>query len=304
MSSWDPVALECLAAIVEEGGFERAAQRLHITQSAVSQRLRALEAQVGSVLVERTRPVKPTSAGRLLLKHAKQLRLLRADLAHELQELAPQTGQSLAGEIVSIAINADSIATWAMTALDELVKSGLPLEVVVDDQDFTQELLRSGQVMGCVTTLSQALRGCTVQPLGAMRYVAVASREFAQQRLPQGLTRKNFNQLPYLSFNRKDDMQAEFVARCLGLRNVSLQHQILLPSCEAQVRAVRAGWGVGVLPQLLVQPALDAGELIDVATGHALSIALFWHCWNLESRVLARVSQALLGKARQVLQAV
>jgi LysR family transcriptional regulator (chromosome initiation inhibitor) len=144
----------------------------------------------------------------------------------------PAPGQSLAGEIVSIAINADSIATWAMTALDELVKSGLPLEVVVDDQDFTQELLRSGQVMGCVTTLSQAMRGCTVQPLGAMRYVAVASAEFARQRLPQGLTRKNFNQLPYLSFNRKDDMQAEFVARCLGLRNVSLQHQICCPAAR------------------------------------------------------------------------
>ena len=302
MSSWDPAALECLAAIVEEGGFERAAQKLHITQSAVSQRLRALEAQVGSVLVERTRPVKPTSAGRLLLKHAKQLRLLRADLAHDLQELAPQTGQSLAGEIVSIAINADSIATWAMTALDDLARSGLPLEVVVDDQDFTQELLRSGQVMGCVTTLAQALRGCAVQPLGAMRYVAVASAEFAQDKLPQGLTRKNFNQFPYLSFNRKDDMQAEFVARCLGLRGVSLQHQILLPSCEAQVRAVQAGWGVGVLPELLVRPALQAGALVDVAPGHALAIDLFWHCWNLESRVLSRVSLALLETAGRLLE--
>ena len=303
MNSWDPAALECLAAIVEEGGFERAAQKLHITQSAVSQRLRALEAQVGSVLVERTRPVKPTSAGRLLLKHAKQMRLLRADLARDLQELAPQTGQSLAGEIVSIAINADSIATWAMTALDELVRSGLPLEVVVDDQDFTQELLRSGQVMGCVTTLNQALRGCTVQPLGAMRYVAVASAEFAQEKLPQGLTRKNFNQLPYLSFNRKDDMQAEFVARFLGLKKLSLQHQILLPSCEAQVRAVRAGWGLAVLPELLVRPALQAGDLVDAAPGHALPIALYWHCWNLESRVLTRVSQALLSKARELLNA-
>ena len=302
MNSWDPAALECLAAIVEEGGFERAAQKLHITQSAVSQRLRALEAQVGSVLVERTRPVKPTSAGRLLLKHAKQLRLLRADLAHDLQELAPQTGQSLAGEIVSIAINADSIATWAMTALDDLARSGLPLEVVVDDQDFTQELLRSGQVMGCVTTLAQALRGCAVQPLGAMRYVAVASAEFAQDKLPQGLTRKNLNQFPYLSFNRKDDMQAEFVARCLGLRGVSLQHQILLPSCEAQVRAVEAGWGVGVLPELLVQPALQSGALVDVAPGHALAIDLFWHCWNLESRVLSRVSLALLETAGQLLE--
>ena len=301
MTTWDPAALECLAAIVEEGGFERAAQKLHITQSAVSQRLRTLEAQVGSVLVERTRPVKPTSAGRLLLKHAKQMRLLRADLARDLQELAPQTGQSLAGEIVSIAINADSIATWAMTALDDLARGGLPLEVVVDDQDFTQELLRSGQVMGCVTTLSQAMRGCAVQPLGAMRYVAVASAEFSSEKLPQGLTRKNFNQQPYLSFNRKDDMQAEFVARCLGLKSVSLQHQILLPSSEAQVRAVRAGWGVGVLPELLVQPALETGELVDVAPGHALAIALFWHCWNLESRVLARVSHALLQTAERLL---
>ena len=145
------------------------------------------------------------------------------------------------------------------------------------------------------------MRGCTVQPLGAMRYVAVASAEFASEKLPQGLTRKNFNQLPYLSFNRKDDMQAEFVARCLGLKSLSLQHQILLPSCEAQVRAVRAGWGVGVLPELLVQPALETGELVDVAPGHALAIALFWHCWNLESRVLARVSHALLQTAGQLL---
>jgi LysR family transcriptional regulator (chromosome initiation inhibitor) len=58
-----------------------------------------------------------------------------------------------------------------------------------------------------------------------------------------------------------------------------------------------------VLPQLLVQPALEAGDLVEIAPGHALSIALFWHCWNLESRVLAHVSQALLGKARQLLQA-
>ena len=142
MSHWDPIALECLAAIIEEGSFERAAQKLNVTQSAVSQRLRALEGAAGSVLIVRMRPLKPTSAGRLLLKHAKQLRLLRADLARDLQELAPQNGQALAGESISIAINADSIATWAMPALDTLVHEGLPLEVVVDDQDFTQDLLR------------------------------------------------------------------------------------------------------------------------------------------------------------------
>src|SRR4051794_30312653 len=131
MQSFDPAALECLAAIVEEGGFERAAQRLHITQSAVSQRLRALEAQVGTVLLVRTRPLKPTSAGYLLLKHTKQMRLLRADLERDLRELAPS---SAAGggdeERVSIAVNADSIATWALPALNALARQGLPLEII------------------------------------------------------------------------------------------------------------------------------------------------------------------------------
>src|SRR5688572_24357653 len=163
MSTFDPAALECLAAIVEEGGFDRAAQRLNITQSAVSQRLRALEAQVGTVLIVRSRPIRPTAAGQLLLKHTKQLRLLRVDLDRDLQELAPSsTGGLREDERISVAVNADSIATWALPALNELVRQGLPLEIITDDQDFTHEWLREGQVLGCITTVKQALRGCRV----------------------------------------------------------------------------------------------------------------------------------------------
>ena len=159
MSTFDPDALECLAAIIEEGGFERAAQRLSITQSAVSQRLRALEAQVGTVLIVRSRPLKPTPAGQLMLKHAKMMRLLRADLEKDLRELAPSsTGGGREEDRISVAINADSIATWALPALSPLAQSGLPIEIIHDDQDFTHEWLREGQVLGCVTTLKQALR--------------------------------------------------------------------------------------------------------------------------------------------------
>src|SRR3954465_825830 len=107
MTTFDPAALEALAAIVEEGGFDRAAQRLNITQSAVSQRLRALEAQVGTVLIVRSRPLRPTAAGNLLLKHTRQLRLLRADLERDLHELAPgTTGGAREEERISIAVNA------------------------------------------------------------------------------------------------------------------------------------------------------------------------------------------------------
>lgn len=297
MSTFDPDALECLAAIVEEGGFERAAQRLSITQSAVSQRLRALEAQVGTVLIVRTRPLKPTLAGQLLLKHTKQLRLLRADLERDLKELAPSSlGGAREEERVSIAINADSIATWALPALNELARQGLPMEIIADDQDFTHDRLREGQVLGCVTTLKQALRGCKVVPLGAMQYVAVAQAQYAQAHCPKGLSQHNFREVPFIAFNRKDDMQSEFVGKAFGLNRVALS-QLFVPSSEGQLRAVLAGWGVSVVPQLLARGLLEQGLLVNVAPGYALPIQLFWHCWNLESEVLDALSAALTQAA-------
>ncbi|MGA8390952.1 MAG: LysR family transcriptional regulator ArgP [Burkholderiaceae bacterium] len=297
MSTFDPDALECLAAIVEETGFERAAQRLNITQSAVSQRLRALEAQVGTVLIVRSRPLRATAAGLLLLKHTKQMRLLRADLERDLRELAPSsTGGGREEERISIAINADSIATWALGALGDLVRQGLPLEIITDDQDFTQEWLRSGQVLGCVTTLKQPLRGCRLVPLGAMDYIAVASPAYAEVHAPQGLTPHNFSRIPFMAFNRKDDMQGEFVGKAFGLKRVALS-QMFVPSSEGQVRAVRAGWGASVLPALLVRDLISDGHLVDLAPGRTLPIQLYWHCWNLESEVLDALSAALTRAA-------
>ena len=302
MSTFDPDALECLAAIVEEGGFERAAQRLSITQSAVSQRLRALEAQVGTVLIVRSRPLKATSAGQLLLKHTKQLRLLRADLERDLKELAPSsTGGAREEERISIAINADSIATWALPALNELARQGLPLEIITDDQNFTHGWLREGQVLGCVTTLKQALRGCRVVPLGAMNYVAIALPAWAQAHCPKGLTPHNFRALPFIAFNRKDNMQTEFVSKAFGLKRVTLS-QLFVPSSEGQVRAVLAGWGVSVVPELLARGLLAQGQLVNVAPGHTLPIQLYWHCWNLESEVLDALNAALTQAAAQALR--
>jgi LysR family transcriptional regulator, chromosome initiation inhibitor len=301
MSTFDPDALECLAAIVEEGGFERAAQRLSITQSAVSQRLRALEAQVGTVLIVRSRPLKPTSAGQLLLKHTKQLRLLRADLERDLKELAPSSiGGTREEERISIAINADSIATWALPALDDLARQGLPMEIITDDQDFTQEWLREGQVLGCVTTLKQALRGCKVVPLGAMPYVAVAQAQYAREHFPAGLSQHNFRDVPFIAFNRKDDMQSEFVGAAFGLKHVSL-NQLFVPSSEGQVRAVLAGWGVSVVPELLARGLLEQGRLVNIAPSQVLPIQLFWHCWNLESEVLDAMTAALTRAASAAL---
>ena len=131
-------------------------------------------------------------------------------------------------------------------------------------------------------------------PLGAMDYVVVANPDYAASRLPKGLTAHNFRDVPFLAFNRKDDMQVEFVAKAFGLKRVTLT-QTFVPSAEGQVRALLAGWGVGVVPKLLVEGLIARGELINIAPTQVLQIQLYWHCWNLASEVLDELSAALTG---------
>ena len=301
MSPFTPDLLECLAAIVEEGGFERAAKRLSITQSAVSQRLRSLETLAGTVLIIRGRPLKPTPAGRLLLKHTMQIRLLHTDLEHELRNLNPGATVSAIGEErVSIAINEDSIATWALPAFNDLVKQGMALEIIADDQNFTQDWLREGQVLGCVTTLNKALRGCKVVPLGAMPYVAVANPTTIARFCPGGLTRHSFQKLPFIAFDRKDYLHSDFIGRVFKLKQVNL-YQCFVPSSEGQVRAVLNGWGASILPEILVRPHIESGQLVDLAPGTVLHVKLYWHCWNLDSAVLNSLSEAVISAAKAAL---
>jgi len=301
MNGFDSAALDCLAALADELGFERAALRLAITQSAVSQRLRALEAQVGQPLVVRSRPLRLTEAGKVLLRFARQMQALQVDVARELGErVAPQSR-------LAIAVNADSLATWVLPALDALVQQGLRegygLELVVDDQDFTHDSLRQGAVLGCVSTVAEALQGCRVQPLGVMRYVAVASPGFLASQLPGGLHAANFADTPFLVFNRKDDCQVHWVEQAFGVREPRLRERFV-PSSEAYVQAALMGWGVGVAPEIQVRPFIEAGRLARLQPEVAVDVALYWHQWQLHGRaaLLDQIGSALAEGARQALQ--
>lgn len=299
MKDLDSAGLDCLAALADERSFERAAQRLNITQSAISQRLRSLESQVGQLLVVRSRPLRLTEPGKVLLRFARQLAALRTDVARELGAPAAPN------ERIAIAVNADSLATWVLPALDAVVQQGLEqgfgLELVVDDQDFTHDWLRQGEVLGCVSTVRQALRGCLVQPLGVMRYVAVASPDFMRKRLPDGLNEANFASTPFLVFNRKDDCQVQWVAKAFGLRAPRLQERYV-PSSEAIVRAVCKGWGVGVVPELQVRALIADGSLVALRPDLSVDVTLYWHQWKLVSDLVAAPTRvALLDQIGQAL---
>lgn len=308
MNALDPAGLDCLAALAEAGSFERAAQMLAITQSAVSQRLRSLESHVGHLLVVRARPLRLTEPGKLLLRYARQMQALRAEAARELGTLLQRD------ERLPIAVNADSLATWVLPALDPLLSSAqrdsFGLELIVDDQDFTHEWLRQGEVLGCVSTVSQALGGCACQPLGLMRYIAVASPAFMARHLPDGLTLANFAQVPFIVFNRKDDMQAQWVGSAFGVREPRLRERFV-PSSEAGARAAVMGWGVAVLPEGLARPHLQAGALQVLRPDTVLDVALYWHHWKLaggdpspaaaRGGLMAQIGEAVIQGARAAL---
>lgn len=302
-ASFDPTGLACLVALSDTGGFAAAAQRLALTPSAVSQRMRALEAQWGQPLVVRTRPLAFTPSGSVLLRLARQWQSLAAEAARELG------AASAHGERVPISVNADSLATWVLPALDDLMREGLQaghgIDLRVDDQDFTHEALRAGSVLGCVSSLAEPLHGCSVQRLGVMPYVAVASPDFIRTMLQQGLRAADLARVPMLVFDRKDGMAARWVRRALGLADVRLRERHV-PSAEAYVQAAERGWGIGLAPELQVRAALAEGRLQRVQPDAEVPVTLYWHQWQLDSggaSLLSRIGEALKQHAADVLHA-
>ena len=288
----DYSALAALAAVVREGSFERAALALHVTPSAVSQRIRLLEERVGCALVVRGQPCRATETGRRLCQHVDLVRLLEQDLQGALPALAPQ---GLGRVVLPIAVNADSLATWFAPALAAFAADAPVLvELAVDDQDHTAQWLRSGTVLAAVTSSARPASGCNSRPLGAMRYVAAASPAFVARHFAQGTGAGSLAQAPSLVFNSKDELQARWVQR-LCHRHVDLPRHTL-PSPQAFVTAALAGMGWGLQPQALVSAHLADGSLVELVAHTPLDVPLYWQN--------ARAASAVLdGLGRQVVAA-
>jgi LysR family transcriptional regulator (chromosome initiation inhibitor) len=291
----DPRQTDALLAVVETGSFEQASTRLNVTPSAISQRVRALEESQGVPLVVRSRPVRATRVGQRLLRHVRHVMLLEADLA---SDLAEQRNTPLS---VTVAINADTLGTWFFPALAELLASErVLLDLTVEDQDHTYELLETGMAVGCVSTEPKPMKGCFADPLGVMRYRLVAAARFAQQWFPSGLSREAARQAPVVAHTRKDALQSTFLHERLGLQARTYPCHYV-PGTEPHRAAIRHGLGYGMVPEMLVCDALREGELVDLAPTHPTDIKLFWHAWKVQSPRMESLSRRIGEAARQVL---
>ena len=276
-------------------GFERAAQKLCITQSAVSQRIKQLENLFGQPLLVRTVPPQPTEQGQKLLA-----------LLHQVEMLEEQwLGDENSGStplLLSLAVNADSLATWLLPALHPvLTQLPIRLNIQVEDETRTQERLRRGEVVGAISIQPQALPSCLVDQLGALDYLFVASPDFAQRYFANGVTKSSLLKAPAVAFDHLDDMHQAFLQQNFGLSPGSVPCHIV-NSSEAFVQLAKQGSTCCMIPHLQIADELKSGELIDLTPGLCQRRMLYWHRFAPESRTMRKVTDALLDYGRKVLK--
>ena len=281
---FDYKLLAALAAVVEQGGFERAAQLLGLSQSAVSQRIKLLEARVGQPVLLRATPPAPTEVGRRLLNHVQQVRLLERDL----QGQVPALAEDQPVERLRIALNADSLATWwAPLVGDFCAEHKLLLDLVVEDQDVGLKRMRAGEVAACVCAAERPVAGARALPLGAMRYRALASPGFIARHFAAGVNAESMARAPAIVFGPDDLLQHRYMAS-LGLNGAFNYH--LCPSSEGFIRLAGAGLGWGLVPELQVQREVASGELVELLPERPLDVPLYWHHWRSGGELLGSLT--------------
>ncbi|KUP96009.1 LysR family transcriptional regulator ArgP [Thermobifida cellulosilytica] len=279
--------LTTLVAIVDHGTFDAAARHLSISPSAVSQRVRALESHLGRVVVARSTPCRPTEAGQVLLRLARQQQLLEREALAELRADGHRAVE------MTVAVNADSLATWFPRVLEECASwPDVTVHLHVEDQDHSAELLRAGAVLAAVTSDPVAVQGCTVEHLGTMRYLPLAAPALAERWSSGG--RVDWAAMPMVRFNAKDDLQHRLLA-AQGVTADPPTH--VVPSSQGFVAAVRAGLGWGMVPREQVGDDLHTGRLVRLAGADPVDVPLYWQHWRLRSARLDRLSAAVRAAA-------
>lgn len=282
--------LIALSAVINSGSFEGAALGLHITQSAISQRIKALETALGSPVIIREKPCRPTEIGARLIRHLQDMELIE-------QATLTEIGLGATASKVRIAVNADSLATWVLPALAATPDS--LYDLVIDDQDHSAEWLRTGQVAAAITSRADAVLGCDVHPLGTLNYLATCSPSFKDRHFPNGLNATSFASAPSLSFNAKDGLQKQFVLRECG-KHIALPHHHIA-STQGFVDATILGLGWGLNPVSLVKNHIKDGALTTLSAT-PLSTHLYWQVSRLVAGPLQPLTNAIQNAARAVLE--
>ncbi len=296
MSGFDYKLLNALRAIIETQSFELAAKQLYISQSAISQRIKLLEENVGQPILIRSQPIELTRVGEQLLSHYKKVQQLESELLPELLPDSPIKPMK-----ISLAVNADSLATWFIKAVTPILKKHLiELNLVIELEERTIDKLRSGEAIGAVTTVKEPLKGYRSFEIGKMNYCLVSSVSFKQKYFNEGVNNISLKMAPAISYDHKDDMHVRYISKHFDI-SPSEYYCHRVRSSEAFVEMAKQGVAYCLLPELQIQNELACGELVKLCPEKQLIETLYWHSWVLVKGINKKLSQEIISVGRALL---
>ena len=295
MGNLDYRGLAVLDAVAATGSFEKAALMLGISQSAVSQRIKALEDATGRLLVIRGTPSVPTGLGQRLVVHHRHVKLMEAALDIDL-------GQDVSLPDVAVAVDADSLATWFAQALPSLLMPPrCQFDVQVADAEQALKLVREGAVFGAVAAALDSpfehANGTSSTALGTMRYLCVATPVFAGHWFGDGFSVEAVKLAPAIVGERK--LLGHFLAQHFDYKGAFPHHT--LPVSGALNGCISGGLAYGLMPELQALALLDKRLLVDLNPGKAFDQALAWHAWNIDTPFTRTLSEHIVETARRTL---
>jgi LysR family transcriptional regulator (chromosome initiation inhibitor) len=288
--------LQALATVIKHQSFERAANSLFITQSAVSQRIKQLEQNIAQPVLIRSQPLTVTQVGKKLINHYYQVVQLEADLLPDILTDTPQ--QPLT---IHLATNADSLATWLIPALALTIKTNLiELNLLVADERHTLQKLKDGEAFGAISMQQLPTKGCQVTQLGNFNYILVASAEFRDTYFKNGINAATLARAPGVAFDQRDNMHVRFISQQYGLNEGDYPLHAVRSS-EAFVMIAKHGAAYCLVSELQIKNELQSGELINLLPDYKLVETLYWHRWTLLKGVHKKISDVIIEQGQRIL---
>lgn len=279
--------IEALSTVQELQSFEAAAKKLHITQSAVSQRIKGLETHYGEPLLIRVLPYKLTKLGEQLVGHFKRISLLEETFTQQLENVGLKPR-------ISIALNRDSLETWFLNLIENTsIFNEITLEIIADDQELTLEYLKKGLVTACLSTSEKGIPGGKAVFLGDMTYLLVASGDFIKRYFSDKDPKKCLLNAPAIKFDKNDKLHERYLEKYFGLNGDDI-HFHIVPSVRGFKKFVLLGYGYALVPENDILQELKCKKLLQLYKDKVWKIPLYWHYWDIDSKFYKKFNEDII----------
>jgi DNA-binding transcriptional LysR family regulator len=292
----DTRQLAAFCAVVERRSFSQAAERLGVTQPAVSLQVRALEKRLGTQLLDRSgRRVEPTEAGWRLYRGAQRMLALEDQLVAEV--VASSEGE-LAGDLV-LGASTGPAAVVVPVVLGEFQRQnpGVRVFLTVSDTHTVVERVAARELELGIVGASRRHRGVRFEPFFSDEVILVCppGHRFSGRTVPLGELRE----APLILMQEGAGVRqiVEDALRREGVRLRDLDVRLELGLQESVRRAVEAGYGVTFISRTAVESELAAGRL-EEARVEGLDATREISLASATGRARTRVADAFVTFAR------